>query len=388
MFNFVRDAAHANANSFWRAPNSRARLLVTKEVARLVLTFFQIKPFFIDFLVLFGAKENAQGSHFGSFRRGPTISDGVKEKLLPEIGRPGTPLEIGFNLQGVEQDPESPLRPWSIRQTVIYHKMDASNGSCTWLIVKGNQLMVDRVRKLKRRQEPAWDTTPDGVANSLQVHRMIAAWATENWTLYLDSLDNDVNAVSHQIVETAIGSHVCSKPISAVNNSPNLQSLKKAEYSILQWMRRIRTTMTHPRTWKFTSKDLELESQSSGEAPPEEVQDGGPVFMIADLQRLLVAEEKVGEVTMVIEGNMRTLRRLVAFYKSIENLGCVSLDPQESMSIKTDVARFSERIEDLMSDLDMHKARSHSLLSLAANRKAIVGQPRPSLFKNLLTISS
>lgn len=59
-----------------------------------ILTFFQVKPFFLDFLFLFGLKIYETGSHFSNLRCSPMRSKRHTEVALPGLGRSDGALEV------------------------------------------------------------------------------------------------------------------------------------------------------------------------------------------------------------------------------------------------------------------------------------------------------
>ena len=132
--------------SFVHAPHSRERLKTTREMLMSVLTYHQDMPAFMDFLIRLGLQEYPQDFDFSGFRQQTTLSDFDRGLRIPEVGRSGRGYQLCYSLKAVEQSKSQAEWPWSIRQTAIHHSFDVHHGRANWIVIKGDQLMKNRIR--------------------------------------------------------------------------------------------------------------------------------------------------------------------------------------------------------------------------------------------------
>lgn len=276
-------------------------------------------------------------------------------------------VELCFNLQGVERYQGSEDWPWSIRQSVAYHRINLSTGACTWLMVKANKEIMTRILEQNCHQQPTWHTFSEGISHSLPTYILMAAWSVENWRWYLDFLEKCLNDISRPIFQFAIGGRV--------GQSDNEKSRDKIEEPVpdtkkrwlMGWFPRFPVLRFVRESSTRAHGDLEL-----GEKKHEKLDDSKetkPSFAFVDLQNLLYLEEKVEEAILVIQGNMRTLSRLADFYTEWEKAPFrVGITGAAKASIKY----FAASIDELQNEMRMQEARSQALLSLVTNRKTMV----------------
>ena len=91
-----------------------------------------------------------------------------------------------YNLKSVEPSEYQPDMPWSIRQTAVYHSLDLETGRAFWVIVKGDELIKERIQdsleqaRISRQVEGLY-STGNAFATSLTTHMVICDWCNEYW---------------------------------------------------------------------------------------------------------------------------------------------------------------------------------------------------------------
>lgn len=116
---------------------------------------------------------------------------------LPSLGRSGLRIQHCFNLLGIEKNSEmgkSALDRWQIQQTIAYHSFDLLSNQATWIIVKGNGLIRQRLSSTTKgflERRPDYPQTRQGCffLASLSSHLVITQWSAEGWDDYLDEVE-------------------------------------------------------------------------------------------------------------------------------------------------------------------------------------------------------
>ncbi len=91
-------------------------------------------------------------------------------------------LELAYGLRYAELNNRDPNRPWSIRQTAIYHKFKASSMASTWVLIAASrraELSIDRYIK---------SCVDMAALNPFEIHLIVLDTALANWRPYIVSL--------------------------------------------------------------------------------------------------------------------------------------------------------------------------------------------------------
>jgi hypothetical protein len=348
------------------------------------LAYFQIKPFFLDALFLFGRKLYPQGFHFSSFRHSTAISENSKDIQLDILGRSGAVIETCFNLQGVEKLYRPEGNTWSIRHAVAYNKVDVITGCGTWIFVKGNQLLKERVRSLLTSSQlkhghGLGELAEEGLSNSLRVYLLFCDWAVENWRWYINHLEDTFNGVSRAAIEKEVlGGPASPQPSESTfvettkggNDSP-----KSKKFSWLWHFQKSRQTdeeaiemYLHP----TATADQPLEPPEPPPPPMMGTDLGTDLFKFGDLQRVQYIEEKVNETILVLKSNCRTLSRIRGYFCDLRNLKGMPRQIIQAETLWDSFTEFEHKLTSLENDLIMHETRAQSLLTMVAQRKTLV----------------
>ena len=182
--------------------HSRSELFITKEMLKAALTYHQVMPSFLGFIMPFGKQDRAVEAKFGGFRYEMDSGIGNQCSPLPQLGRSGQRFQLCYNLGSVEPSNGDLYRPWSIRQTALHHSFDIETGRTTWIIIKGNQLIKTRVLEATsttaRQGIGVLDSPSGAFASSLSLHLLICGWSNEDWRWYINYLEEEVeNTTNH-----------------------------------------------------------------------------------------------------------------------------------------------------------------------------------------------
>jgi hypothetical protein len=166
-------------------------------------TFYQVPPSFLDFVFPFGLREHAQDFHFSGLRDESLLASYDRACVLPELDRSGKYIRFCYNLRSVEPSQSQSKLPWSIRQCAVYHTFDVENGRTSWIIVKGNKDIKNRVTETSKRQmhgEGSLNSRGDAFAASLDTHLLLCNWSGENWRWYINDLEDQLQTLTRGVL--------------------------------------------------------------------------------------------------------------------------------------------------------------------------------------------
>jgi hypothetical protein len=181
-----------NRLSFLQAPSSRSGLGCNREQLQLLLTHHQIMPSALDFVFGFRTREKPLAQaifrHENYLERdGPAFS-------LPALGRSSTLVQHAFNILSVElSEVPGEKQLWPLRQTALYHSFDVQNGRALWMVLKGSPSMRRRIPNAVKNhgdlQPSAMNSPERSFVGSLHIHLIVLEWCAENWSEYIDHLE-------------------------------------------------------------------------------------------------------------------------------------------------------------------------------------------------------
>ncbi|KAH7393821.1 hypothetical protein DE146DRAFT_660113 [Phaeosphaeria sp. MPI-PUGE-AT-0046c] len=217
---------------FLNAPHSRARLRVSAAMFKLLFSYHQIMPSFLDFVFPFGKQVYPQDVHFSGLREDSRLGPHNQNNGLMKLGRSGSGFQLCYNLRSVEPSKDQSSLPWSIRQAAVYHQFDTNTATAVWVIVKGNKLIEKRI--MEATQQPAsarQSTRSEAFSAALSSHLLMCDWSGENWRWYINDLENKFQALTRGVITTQLGnepgpsSPVSSYGFSMSPRSPTLSSI-------------------------------------------------------------------------------------------------------------------------------------------------------------------
>jgi hypothetical protein len=354
---------------FVHAPSSREQLRTTRSMLTLSLTYHQVMPAYLDFLFPFGRQLYAKDFHFSGFRHENSLGDPGRAFNIPELGRSGQELRLCYSLKSVEPSGGHRDSPWTIRQTSIYHAFDMITGRATWVLIKGNELMRDRVESATGShglsELTSFATMDRAFATSLATHLIFCDWSGENWRWYINFLEESLQEKTRRTLVARVDT--LSSPISEKLTSRGTGLTAGVNSSLSPIPEKL-----IPRGTDITTRSMTRPPPSAPIDPtnPPPKPDRRQDFSFSQLQRVQFIEEKANEALLVLKANISVLSELDQCYRSVINSGD---SPEEIASnCETDMTRFESRIASVINDLRMQQSRAETLLRLLADRKSLL----------------
>jgi hypothetical protein len=358
--------------SFLQAPHSRERLNVTREMLAFVLSYHQVMPNFLDFIFSYGRRFHDEGSHYSGFKHESRLAAADKGLKVPQLGRSGRTIQLCYSLRSIEPSNANEW-PWSIRQTAVYHSFDLESGQATWIVVKGNQLMKERL--MSATDSPSikdfsdFGTPQASFSSSVAMHLLFCDWSTENGQWYINFLEEKAQSIGRKTFVIPIP--LPPDQTSATARSPRvIQNLSR----ILTFHRKRTSSQQIKLPPGSTFRALTIGSQAPPQPGIVPMEDNGDEshdgLSLDDMQRIQFIEEKADEVFLVFKTNINILAKLADYYSSI--MHSEDWAPHLLQKCKSSLIRFGSRIESAQHELQMQQSRLEALLRLLANRKRLV----------------
>lgn len=376
-----------------------------------LLTYHQIMPDFVDFLFPFGKQARARDFHFTAFRQRTRLREKRQGLEIRDLRWSGRDFQVCYNLKSVEYSSSQPHRPWSIRHCAVSHSFDVETGRSTWIMIKGNKLMQQRMVQatnhcglLALRE---FQTLDRCFAASLVVHQILCDWLAENWRWYINFLEEKYLDVSRRAIAHEV--NLPASPGKQASETFNFQRTQtdKNERSILSKFSRSRAqTMERQVSHKendeanfdnvFVHRDTGLSQplppgvKPEGEELPKkdtvQYDDyGQQEFSFRDLQDLNFIDVKAGEAALVIDHVLNVLLQLSQYYQYLFKLKDF---PQEIVAkCIEEMAHLEMHIKGVKMELEMQASRIETLQRSISDCKALVSR-RWVLFSTLLISSS
>lgn len=367
--------------------------MISRDMFLYALTYHQVAPEFLDFVFPFGWQEYQDDFHFSGFREETRLLATERGLNIREIGRSGQDFRLCYALKSVEKSSQE-SGPWSVRQIAIYHSFEVDTGKMFWISLKGNEVMRDRIKeatestKLKKYQIKS---AAGAFATTLEIHLIVCEWAAENWRWYINFLERRLE----DLTRLSLAIRITEAPsIQAPQDAEEPKPFAAKRKRTVSWKRVLHMTPPTPPPESNSLPDTEIQplqiqpnglSPSPGGKPPpppplpvttqkltqlERIPTGEPEFSFHDLQGVQSLEDKVNEIDQVLIANTKILQDLEAFYRSLITLQ--EFPKEIKTNCQRDIAKFSKRITNIISDLQMHKSRAETLLRLLDHRKQLV----------------
>ena len=193
---------------FWYALSSRDRLYITLEMAQRILSHHQVMPIFLDDLCMFGSREHSQNCAVTAYRADNRLSESQRGVHIAEYGRSGRVMQHCFGLRSVERSGAHDTWPWSIRQSSVYHSLDLESGQTTWIVVKANRLIEKMVRDSLSSENSTGvqdsRKVEAALISSLKLHDLIVQWSCNDWSRYIDFLENELQKLTRQALAITV----------------------------------------------------------------------------------------------------------------------------------------------------------------------------------------
>lgn len=344
------------------------------------LTCHQVMPQFLDFVYPFGERVDAEDCHFSAFMATTRTSKADSTLEIPELDWSGRKYEMCFNLRSVESAQGTPEWPWSVRQTAVYHSFDIISGRTIWIIVKGNNLMRNRIQKTMSTSESSksgnirdCDLLPRSFCATIETHLIFCEWARENWRWYINFLEKEFRGITGMALHVTV-EHQSAPEISQLMRSetaPNPPEGPKRTFSWstlsqgLQPRRAVTFEEIPSATAQQDSNDREMTV-----AVREKQHGNDPIFSFDKLQAIQNLQEKANETTLILTMNIKIIQKLRQQYRDLASLEHWPEKFEERTYKATE--RFQRAASEVISDMEMQRSRLENLGRILADRKALV----------------
>jgi hypothetical protein len=382
--------------SFIQSLSHRDPLSCSREQLVLLLTHYQVMPSFLDFVFTFKSRADRSGplSH-ATFRHENYLELNHPPLSLPGLGRSGVQIQHAFNFLSVEKSTlQGELDKWPLRHMSLYHSFDVKTGQAFWIVLKGNRLMRKRIAKAaesNRHLQASSITTPErSFVASLQVHLIVMEWCVENWSEYIDDLEDKIgdNVVQAKVAPVA----------EATSPLPLATSFSRRET--------MRTTVSRFSTF-YSGGSQDTSQPTSPTSPPsqpqirsfsdllrrgtrlanqqgsvpedvEAVQGGSSLeeldasFSFDKLQRLSLLGDGLDRSLLVIEQNQKVMTEIREQYNEV----ITSHGFMSNMNVdlcKGELSIFFRRVRSIERDLEIYFCRLKALTRALDNDMHMVG---------------
>lgn len=380
--------------SFLSAKTSRDPLYCTREMLALSFTYLQVPLDFIEFLSLFGRQSRPKHFYFSAFRQRTRLCSVVNPGQKPtpglridSIGWSGRDISVCYNLKSVESSPQQ--WPWSIRDCAVSHFFDLEFSRSTWIIIKGDNVIRDRIRLAAKSKRPSGLASLQALdrafAATLLNHLLICGWAKEGWGSYTFFLDARYHEISKKAVSNDLELPLVVRP----ENGDTFAQPKRSGTGVS--IKSIKTGLSRARTRTFSALgNIEKKSSTPGshDNPDLEVGHdqrfspgiqkvavefetrGQESFSLDDLQRLQNLQDKASEAVLVLKLNLSVMAQMRQYYRSITS----SPDFPSSIAISCtrDLDMFKSAVKGYEDDIQMSVMKLDTLIGSIRECKALV----------------
>ncbi|KAL9635648.1 MAG: hypothetical protein Q9204_002553 [Flavoplaca sp. TL-2023a] len=380
---------------FVHAPQSRAKLKISKDMLTRLLSYLQVMPEFVDLLLPLGERSIAQDFFSNCFYQQTRLDKNAHGLRVPERAWSGQDFQICYSLKSVERSEGQFEWPWSIRHCATQHVFDVRNVRSSWVIVKGNRVLQDRIASATSRRAPpefsSYGTVGTALSAAFSTHLIMIDCSAENWRWYINFLEDKFQEMSEGAISTDADIPMSPKEIEdvfALVPRTNTQNIKQTRRSrVFSFRSAAEKTNTTPpvaevvplQQFQMTKSGKKQPlppgiSTASSEVPTSPVVQhdiyGQRRFRFRDLQDIQDSEESANETILVLKLNTSICKQIADFYRSLfenEELPRTVLDEcQESMR------RFERRVKGVMSHMESQILRVEGLLRLIADRKTLL----------------
>ncbi|KAK6065582.1 hypothetical protein SCUP515_11140 [Seiridium cupressi] len=354
---------------FMSASHSQAPLSCRFEMFRYLCTYHQVSPEAVGLLYSFGPRNNGLNDfhhthliqEYWDQPSSPTYS-------IPDLGRSGRSMRIGYKLAAMEKSDFD--GEWTMRETVIYHTLDMSNGKLLWITVKANDLIRDRIIEAREKEPTRLHSIPTTIQASLEValstHMIVLEWCTEGWRWYISQMESRIRDLLVKTTSAPINSAddvldpipslvialslPTSESIVTARPLPKINGTKEATFS--ESSTAYNNDATNTSAFNRQDKLREpskavMDRQSQVQLTIQQLAVLND-FKLKDLQTLGSVSKKVREAKLAMTMNVRILQELLDCYQNIFNTKDLSTEAFEACQLKFgDFQRASTLLEQL-----------------------------------------
>ena len=352
-------------------------------------------PEFIEFLMTFGRQSRARQFYRSAFKsqtrlrtsRSLECQSSFAGLRIPVLGWSGQDLQMCYNLKSMESSSQGDW-PWSSRDCAVNHTFDLQCTRATWMMIKGNTLIQDRIRAATLYQSPAelstFQTHAKAFASTLATHLLIFDWAAENWENFIDFIDEKHHEISRRALSDEID--ILPTMIRTDKSSSLRANTDMSARSVASGLSRTRTR-THESLTSILKKEKVSPPITVAGWDAEAKDDVLPTakrtmrvdfdsrsqqdFHLSDLQKLQFLQDKANEAILVQKLNFKVMAQISHFYHTALPLQQLSITSQCEEDLKV----FASRTEVLQDDLNSFIFKLETLVESITGSKQLVRDP-------------
>ena len=366
------------------------------------LSYLQAMPEIIDLLLPFGERKSTPDFFTGGFHQRTRLSNASQGLQIPERAWSGHGYQVCYGLKSVERSESQTHWPWSIRHCAIHHTFDVEKIRSTWMMVKGNQFIEERITSATGVRSPAeyssYGTIEKAFAASLCTHLIMFDWSAENWRWYINYLEDKFQKMTTGAIATDANVPMSPKEadeILAFGSRTNTQrtdtSRKSKAFSFRSMTQKVEPMPSVAEMQGVPPPNFQISRSGKKQPLPPgittkspkvqqpEIQQtravqydvyGQPMFGFRHLQDIQNFEESSIETVLVLKLNRGVCKQISEFYNSLFN--DKEFPSNIANSCQGELLRFQRKITMIDCQLEEQILRVEALLQLIANRKQLV----------------
>ncbi|CAM1507876.1 Fc.00g047240.m01.CDS01 [Cosmosporella sp. VM-42] len=365
------------------AESSKEPLNISLRMFKYLCSYHQIPPTFLNSVFSFGSTLSQFDCSLATFSEENTLFARRKHSLaLPKLGRSGREIRHSFLLRSVEPSDSVPNWKWGIRPLAVYHSFDVETGRATWITLKGNELienrMIEAVSENSALNPSTLRKVSESFAATLEVHCMLLDWVDENWRWYI----NAIEAVTRNVTKKPRTVKVDDQPhlktikrnISQINmeepvrSTSFAQNVASAGHQLQQLRRRI-TFQKDDTTNPQNSSTGAQEKQTKKSASDIDKLMNLEMFSIREMQKLQEVTERVQEARLVLDLNLKVVKQIREHYQNLINEYEVPELEEIRKNCRNDFLRFLCRSKAVETNIEIRASQLDSLLALVREGK-------------------
>lgn len=338
---------------------------MTHDTFTLILTYVQTMPSFVELIFSFGRQHFAQDFNFLGF-----FVQNLRSRAVPDAGRSSETAQLCYNLRSPEKSSSEDEVPWTMRQAAVWHSLDLKSGHSTWICVKADKVIKDRIQKTHQRMQetskyqPLNETLEHGLAAALATHVTLMDWAAEDWRWYVNCLEAKLQ--HHSRATLAVTADDDDSILDMMDKPPEKDPNEEPK----PLLKRI--------TESFSKKRPMLSVFTNPAPPPSDVELGEITerdqrsrigFSVDTLQEVQEVSDKANEARLILRANARVLTDLKEYY---HNMLASKLNGLPSHEYPRLIGDFEKRVESVVRSFEMEQERIELLLRMAEDRKGLV----------------
>ena len=346
----------------------------------LSFTYQQVMPGFLDFIFTFGYQANERDLHVGGFRYQTRLPETKRGLSVPELGWSGRDYRLCYNLKSIEQA-QGGGEPWSIRQAAVHHSFDVESGQVSWIVVKANKLLQNRITSATGpRGLPELKSYSDphkAFSSTLALHLIFCGWAGENWRWYINFLEDSLQETTRRTLSPIV--RTPTSPIFEINRPrprPDMNSYNKFKMSRTSEPKQPpfppQPTKEILPGFQYLADGTKEPAQSPYDLRDPQRPPSRQGFSFTDLQRAQKTEEKAKAAMLILKNNISVFTDLINYYKTIVTYR--SWPSQLATQCHEDMFRFEQDLSSAKNDMLLQLSRVETLLQLTADRKSLVSR--------------